>query len=221
MIKIIVINHKEQDQILIKSLLSSQLDFEVVGLGGDSYDAVRLSQALQPDIIIIDFYIEDITGLELIPLIKRRSPDTAVILLSSWDDERHICDAIACGISGYLFKKIDMDKLVNSVRVAHNGGCYVSEGIFTRAFTALSDMARYRNFFPAMDTGSASSHFSQAELRIIKFICEGQTNKEIAESLSLTIGTVRNYISSVMQKAGTHNRVQMAIYAFSNGLTKP
>jgi DNA-binding NarL/FixJ family response regulator len=115
-----------------------------------------------------------------------------------------------------------MDKLVNSVRIAHDGGCYVSEGIFTRAFMALSKQARYqqilRNFFPAGKKGSNSSRFSRAELRIIKSVCEGQTNKEIAENMSLTIGTVRNYVSSVMQKAGTRNRVQMAIYALGNGL---
>jgi DNA-binding NarL/FixJ family response regulator len=116
-----------------------------------------------------------------------------------------------------------MDKLVHSVRVAHIGGCYISEGLFTRAFMALSKQAEYqkifRNFFPVAGNGSVYSRFSQAELRIIRFVCEGQSNKEIAENLSLTTGTVRNYISAVMQKAGTRNRVQMAIYAFSNGLT--
>ncbi|GHT68762.1 DNA-binding response regulator [Spirochaetia bacterium] len=225
MIKMIIISSKEQEQILLNSILSSQDDFEVVGICSDGYDAIRLTEALRPDVAIVDFSVENITGMELIPLIKRRSLATAVILLSPWDDEKHVCDAIACHISGYLLKKKDMGKLVNSVRIAHDGGFYISEGLFIRAFMALSKMTMYqkiyRSVFRAKGNGSPSSHFSQAELRIIKFVCEGKSNKEIAENLSLTIGTVRNYISSVMQKAGTRNRVQMAIYAFSNGLTEP
>ncbi|GHV37411.1 DNA-binding response regulator [Spirochaetia bacterium] len=222
MITIIVISSKERDKILINSLLSSQDDFEVAGLGRDGYDAIRLTQALQPDVAIIDFHLENISGTELIPLIKRRAPNTAVILLSPWDDEKHVCDAIACGISGYLLKKTDMDKLVNSVRIAYDGGCYISSRILSRAFRALSELTRYRkiyrSLFPPGETDLMLSRFSQAELRIIKFVCEGKTNKEIAEHLSLTIGTVRNYISTVMQKAGTRNRVQMAIFAFKNRL---
>jgi DNA-binding NarL/FixJ family response regulator len=221
MISIIVINNKERDQILIGSLLSSQDDFEVAGFGRDGYDAIKLTETLQPDVAIVDFCVEHIKGMDLIPLIKRKSPGTAVILLSPWDDGRNVCDALGCGISGYLLKKTDMDKLVHSVRVAHVGGCYVSEGLFTQAFMALSKQARYekifRSFFPVVGKGAA--RFSRAELQIIKFVCEGQSNKEIAENLSLTTGTVRNYISAVMQKAGTHNRVQMAIYALGNGLT--
>jgi DNA-binding NarL/FixJ family response regulator len=225
MIKIMVIMNREQDQILIHSLLSSQDDFEVVGLGRDGYDAIKLTRALQPDVAVVDFRMENITGTELVPLIKRRSPNTAVVLLSPWDDEKHICDAIDCGVSGYLLKKTDMDKLVNSVRVAYDGGCYVSKRIFTQAFRALSELAKYRKMyrtlFPAWEKDPISSHFSHAELQIIKFICEGKTSKEIAETLNLTIGTVRNYISAVMQKAGTKNHVQMMIYAFRNRLNDP
>ncbi|GHV64064.1 DNA-binding response regulator [Spirochaetia bacterium] len=224
MIEIIIINNIKREQMVLHSLLSSQNDFKIAGFGKDGYDAIRLTEELQPDIAIVDFGLENITGMELIPIIKRRSPNTAVILLSPWDDEKHVCDAITCGVSGYLLKKNDMEKLVNAVRIAHDGGCYVSRGMFTRAFMALSKLARYqkiyRNFFSAGENNFVSSHFSQAELRIIKSVCEGQSNKEIAENMSLTIGTVRNYISAVMQKAGTRNRVQMTIYAIRNGLTE-
>ncbi|GHT59025.1 DNA-binding response regulator [Spirochaetia bacterium] len=223
MMKILIINSNEPEQNFLNSLLSSQDDFEVAGLARDGYDALKLAEALQPDVAIVDFRMENISVMDLIPLIKRKSPNTAVILLSPWDDGKRVCDALACGVSGYLLKKTDMDKLVSSVRIVHDGGCSISKGIFSRAFTALSQQAIYQKFFrtsfPSGKNNAVSSHFSQAELRIIKFVCEGKSNKEIAENLSLSGGTVRNYISSVMQKAGTHNRVQMAIYAFSHGLT--
>jgi DNA-binding NarL/FixJ family response regulator len=221
MVKIIIVNHREQDRRLISSLLSAQDDFEIAGQGRDDYDAIRLAEALQPDVAIVGFHMEHITGVELIPLIKRRSPGTAVVLLSPWDDERHVCDAIDRGISGYLLQKTDMDKLANSVRVAYDGGRYVSERIFTRAFSALSELDRYRKISRRLFSegkNSVSSRFSRTELQIIRFICQGQSSKEIAETLRLNSGTVRNYISAIMQKAGTRNRVQMLIYAFQNRL---
>jgi DNA-binding NarL/FixJ family response regulator len=225
MIHIVIINNREQETILIKSLLSSQDDFEITGMGRDDYDALKLVSALQPDVAILDLRLETIGGMELTPLIKRRSPATAVILLAMPDDEKLVYAAINSGVSGYLLKNSDMDRLVPTIRIVHKGGCYISTGIAAGAFPDTPELVQYRdiyqNFLPLGEDNFVPSTFSRTELQILGFISEGQSNKEIAENLRLTIGTIRNCISTVMHKTGLHNRVQMAIYAFRNGLNHP
>ncbi|MDR0450002.1 MAG: response regulator transcription factor [Treponema sp.] len=225
MIKIILIQHQQKRLDLVLSLLRSQEDFFIAGAGKDGYSALRLAETQRPDVAVVDYYLESLSGVELIPLIKRKCPATMVVLFSGCDDEQHVLEALNKGVSGYLLWK-DRSNLVSAVRIAHNGGCYVSDGIITRAFSTLFKISHYRGIyrivsaFPEYETGKTAYRrvrFSCTEKQIIRFISEGKTNKDIAELLGLAAGTVRNYISSVMQKAGTQNRVQTAIFALKNG----
>jgi DNA-binding NarL/FixJ family response regulator len=226
MINVILIQSQQKRLELTLSLLKSQKDFCIAGIGKDNYSALHLTETLRPDVAVIDYNLDSLSGVELIPLIKRKSPATMVVLFSACDDEQYAFEALNEGVSGYLLWK-DKINLANAVRIAHNGGCYVSNGIITRAFSLLFEISRYRNIyrivsaFPeygSVKMGRRRVLFSHAEKQIIRLISEGKTNKEIAELLRLTSGTVRNYISSVMQKAGTQNRVQILIFALKNGL---
>jgi DNA-binding NarL/FixJ family response regulator len=225
MIKIILIQSQQKKLDLILSLLKSQEDFYVAGVGKDNYSAVRLVETQRPDVAVIDYHLDKLSGVELIPLIKRRCSTTMVVLLSACDDEQHVLEALNEGASGYLLWK-DKINLVSAVRIAHNGGCYVSDGIVTRAFGMLFEISRYRGIyrivsaFPAK-TGHRRLIFSHTEKRIIRLISEGKNSKELAELLGLSAGTVRNAISSVMRKVGTRNRVQIAIFALKNGYLDP
>jgi DNA-binding NarL/FixJ family response regulator len=229
MIKVILIQSQQKKLDLILSLLKSQEDFYVAGSGKDNYSALRLTETQQPDVAVIDYYLDSLSGLELIPLIKRKCSTTMVVLFSACDDERHALEAINEGVSGYLLWK-DKINLVNAVRIAHNGGCYISNGIITRVFSMLFETSRYQDIhrivstFPeygSSKTGRRQTLFSHAEKHIIRLISEGKTVKEIAEISGLSAGTIRNYISSIMKKAGTRNRVQIAIFALKNGFLDP
>jgi DNA-binding NarL/FixJ family response regulator len=225
MIKIVVIDEKESDRNKITKLLSSQVDFEIVGLGTDGYDALKLVSALKPDITILDFNLSYIDGAEILPLLKRKSPSTSIIILTSVDDDEHICKALENKVPGYLLKNTDMDMLVNSIRCIYRGGHYITPKIAAKAFHILSELMREKNkqkdITPSKgDSASFPLSISRTELRIMAFIGQGQSNKEIAENLCLKIGTVRNYISSAMQKAGLRHRTQVAIYALRNGITR-
>jgi DNA-binding NarL/FixJ family response regulator len=229
MIKIILIQNQQKKLDLTLSLLKSQDDFYIAGAGKDNYSALRLAETQQPDVAVIDYYLDSLSGVELIPLIKRKCSTTMVVLFSTCDDEQQALEAINEGVSGYLLWK-DKINLVSAVRIAYNGGCYVSNGIITRAFSMLFEISRYRGIyrivsaFPeygSLKTGRRQTLFSPPEKRIIRLISEGKSNKEIAEILGLGPGTIRNYISSVMQKAGTRNRVQIAIFALKNGFLDP
>jgi DNA-binding NarL/FixJ family response regulator len=229
MIKVILIQSQQKKLDLSLSLLKSQDDFCIAGTGKDNYSALRLTEIKQPDVAVIDYQLDSLSGVELIPLIKRKCPSTMVVFLSACDDEQHAFEALNEGVSGYLLWK-DKINLANAVRIAHNGGCYVSNGIITRVFSMLFEISRYRGIyrvvssFPeygSIKTGRRRMVFSSAEKQIIRLVSEGKTNKEIEELSGLTAGTVRNYISSIMQKAGTRNRVQIAIFALKNGFLDP
>jgi DNA-binding NarL/FixJ family response regulator len=229
MIKIVVVGEAEQDRSRVHSLLSVQEDFEIAGFGKDGYDALKLAAQFQPDIIIIDLWKDIIDGPGLIPLVRRKSPSTTAILLCNQDDDESACRALTAGAFGFLVKKTDMDKLAAAVRTVLQGGHFISPKIVTRTFSMLSELTRYRNicrsFLPPKSgykpIPPIPSNISRKELEIMSFIGKGHTNKEIAETLKLKPGTVRNYLSAAMRKAGLQSRTQVAIYALRNGLIDP
>jgi DNA-binding NarL/FixJ family response regulator len=223
MIQIVVIEDKKQDQDLIFSLLSSQKGFEITGHGKDGYDALKLAEQYQPHIIILDLWEDSFDGPELVPLIKRKSPATAVIILSGYENDEYAGKAIAAGASGFLIKKTDMHKLADSVRTVYNGGCFINTMILIRTFGLLSNMIKDRKAFQG---GGAPKNripaaVNQIERRIMANIGRGYSNKEIAAKLNLKPGTIRNYLSSIMRKTGLKSRTQVAIFALKNGLSGP
>jgi DNA-binding NarL/FixJ family response regulator len=223
MIKIVIINDAEQEQNHIHALLSNQRDFEISEFGKDSYDALKLVEKYRPHVIIIDLRRDIIGGPDLVALIKRRYPSTAIILLSDRDDEESAGKALSAGALGYLIKKNDMDKLADSIRIVHGGGCFISAALVTRTFGMLAGTAKYRNVgpnfsSPASIRGTMPPNLNRIELLIMAGIGCGHSNKEIAERLRLSPGTIRNYLSLIMRKVGLKNRSQVAVFASRNGL---
>ena len=126
MIQIAIISEREQDQKTICALLSSQEDFIIAGIGSSGYDALKYTADLHPDIIIMDLWMSDIYGTDLAPIIKRKSPMTGLIALSFADNPGLVNQALRAGISGFLLKQSDMDKLPAAVRTVFYGGYYFS-----------------------------------------------------------------------------------------------
>jgi DNA-binding NarL/FixJ family response regulator len=227
MIKIVIVTDRHQERDMIFSMLSTHKEFEISGLGNDAYDALKLSSKLRPDIIIIALEETEIAGPELIPLIKRKSPNSAIIFLSSRDDDENALKALSTGALGYLVKGSDMDKLAASVRSVYHGGYFINRAIIIRIFRMLSEMGKYRTVYRNAASAKKQknkpipSNINRMELQIMACIGKGHSNKEIAANLSLKPGTIRNYISAAMRKAGLKSRTQIAIFALKNGLTEP
>jgi DNA-binding NarL/FixJ family response regulator len=222
MIRILIIIDREQDRNAVFSTLSAQDDFEIAGLGKDGYDALKLSASLQPDVAVIRLRKENEDKPEFIKMIKRKSSSTAVVVIGAGDDEDHICKAFSGGASGYVLGAAAGDALCNAVRIAHKGGYYITGGILEKTFSRLADLARYQiiynRFFPSTKKTVLPSCISRTELKIISYIGQGRSIREIAEDLCLTHGTIRNCISSTMRKMGLRNRTQIALFAIRNGL---
>jgi DNA-binding NarL/FixJ family response regulator len=224
MIKIVVITDPDWEQNGLKKYLSSQKDFKILGFGKDEYDALKLVNTLRPDIVLLDLYRKDIKGIEIAPLLRSKSPSTRTIILSSFEDEAHIYRALSNRIAGYLLRNMNYEKIAESIRTIYAGGVFYTPRIASKAFGFISELLNKNNIDrPCLpqDRTVIPSTISGTELRIMTFIGEGRSNKEIAENLNLTLGTIRNYISSTMHKAGLRNRTEIAIYAFKNGLIVP
>jgi DNA-binding NarL/FixJ family response regulator len=222
MIKIIVIDTNEADLNRIHALLSSEQDFEVIGLGRDSYEGLRIVDSLKPDVVILDLSPEYIDGAEFGSLLRSKSPSTAIILFTASENERLIRNAIGNGLSGYLLKSTDFPRLAGTVRCVFNGGHWISPRITAKALGILSVLIQNSGKAPVHvsrgEVPSFTAEMSRMEIEIINCLAQGRSNKEIAESLRLKAGTVRNYVSSAMRKVGLHNRTEVAIFALRNGL---
>jgi DNA-binding NarL/FixJ family response regulator len=225
MIRIIVVGNESPEGDSLRLILGTQHDFELVGSGYDGYDAIQLVKDLKPDIAILDEYLPILDGVLAIPSIKFRSPKTGIIILTALhgDEDRLLLQAIKDGAAGFLPKGAEADQIAQGVRIVHNGGCLMSQEIAAKAVQMFAAMARGRKNFP-LDGPILSvapplpTNISRLDLQIITCLSKGLSNKEIGETLHRTEGTVRNYITSVLQKTGLRNRTQVAAYACTIGL---
>jgi DNA-binding NarL/FixJ family response regulator len=211
MIRIVIIDGQDSDRNGTEQLLSAQGDFEVVGTGKDGYEAIRLVDSRRPDMLLLDINLSYLDGIKISSILNSRHPRMAVIILTRLDDERHIRNALTNGVSGYLLKDKDMEKLAELIRLLHSNSCL----IFPRAaagFVQGEPRQKADRQFPV--------NLSRLELQIIRHIGEGLEYQEIAEKMRLKMGTIRNHISVILRKTTLRNRTQLAIFAVQNGLAR-
>jgi DNA-binding NarL/FixJ family response regulator len=219
MIRLVIAMKWEKELNHTTIMLNAIADFSVIGAASDSYRTLRLIESEQPDVAILDYYLDQIHGQDLIPTIKHRSPGTSVIIISPYDDEKHVLNALSGGVSAYIVRKYDMSILAGIIHVVHIGGLYISSKILTRM---LPKFHRYQQLFREFKFMKTEKLFidpqvfisiSPTEKQIIEYIGQGKTTKEIAEILHYKIGTVRNYISHLMKKTGGRSRAQLIYFA--------
>ena len=234
MITTVIIDIQKKDRDRITSLLSTQKDIKVLAHGKDGYDALKLTGSLKPDIAILDNHLEFIEGQEIPPLLRARSPATAVVILTSKISDYQLYRAASNEVSGFVHKETDIDTFPWILKCISEGRCFISPVFAGRVLNLLSLMNRKKNDMrPGPERPQVrhkntrekiqpredpAGYLSKTELMVLSRIGEGYTSTEIAQDMNLAIGTVRNYISFVMRKTGVRNRSQMVRYALSHGL---
>jgi DNA-binding NarL/FixJ family response regulator len=211
MITIAIIINYQDDRTAIAALLKEQEDFRVIGIGLDGYDALKSATTQHPDIIIMDFHMKDIDSLEIAPLIKCKSPSTALIVLCSHDEQNLIANVLKAGISGCLLKQDGFNHLVPSIRSVYYGGWYISKS----AKNLIWD-----SFSPPTERDIPPFSFTPTEMGIVHGIIHGHTDREIAKNLNINIGSLRNCVSRIKKKMGLRNRVQITIHALLAGIIR-
>jgi len=182
-------------------------DFEVAGITSNGKDTVEFCEKQEPDIILMDMQMPVMSGAEATLMIKKDHPGIRIIALTTFDDDETVSDALKSGCDGFLLKIISPEQLRTSLHAVMDGvGVFDDEA-----------MARLRR----REEAKAAGEFSERELSILRYICEGLSNKEIAEKLSLQPGTIKNLVSIMLNKTFCVSRTALARYALDNKLVKP
>jgi len=222
-ISITVASKCTDDRNAMVALLTEQKDFFISSIVDDSFSLIHSTIKLQPNVIVMDFRLEDLDCLEIAPIIKRNSPATALIVLSTPDNRIAVDRILRAGISGYLLKRQDFVYLALSVRCVSFGGLYISETIRERTtrYFPMHDFAAHGNGGASSGTGAARNVFTLTELQIFQGIVSGYSDHDIAVDLNISTGAVRNCVCKAKKKVGLRNRTQMSLYAMSCGLISP
>lgn len=200
----------------LASILQQQSGFEVVAQAGSVDGAVEAARATRPDLVLMDYGITGGTGVDATRAILAELPETFVVFLSVHDSDEELFSAIRSGASGYLLKSISIDDLVGSLRGLMQGEAPISRemtGRLVRAFSQTTDN-NSQNKFPI-------GQLTPRELEILRHLCSGATNKEIAEIMYLSVNTVKNHVHNLLEKLGLENRRAAAKYAYEHKLVNP
>ena len=197
----------------LKHLLLTQKDFEVLGEAGDSIEALRLMELLKPDVLLLDMMMPPLNGMEVLERSDGNLRTTRVIMLSVTADTNQTVQALELGACGVLRKEVSSEILLKSIRAVVQGQYWVGRRDMAGAIDALRSVR-------SLESENASRNFglSPREMQILQGLVEGLPNKEIARSFGISEQTVKHHISSIFDKTGMSNRLELVIFSINQGL---
>lgn len=201
-IKILVVDDQTLMRDGLKTILEIEEDFEVVGVAEDGQQAYEMTAALRPDVVLMDIRMPRMDGVESTRLIKSKFPDTAVIVLTTFNEDEYIIQALSFGASGYLLKDIQADRLIEAIRDGARGTLLMPAPVAAKLASRLSDLNR-SGWEHGIETMPV---LSEREKEIARCLADGHNNRQISALLCITEGTVKNYISDIYSKIGTNDR---------------
>jgi DNA-binding NarL/FixJ family response regulator len=197
----------------LRTLLSTDAGVEVVGEAANGEEAVRWALALKPDVTLMDLRMPVLGGVEATRRLRAADPGLRVIVLTTFDDNEEVFEALRAGAAGYLLKDAALERILEAVHGVARGGSFLQPSIAAKVvaeFTRLSP--------PLPRPGRLIEPLSEREQEVLRHLARGQSNKEIAAALNLAEGTVKNHMSSILGKLGVLDRTQAALKARDLGL---
>ena len=211
MLRILIVDDHEVVRLGLRTLLSRNPDFAVVGEAGTAQEALEKTRLYHPDVVVLDVRLPGKNGIQACAMIKEEMPETNVIMLTSYAEDEILFDAIDAGAAGYVLKQVGGDELIRAIQCIGRGEALLDPVVTQRILERVRLASR-------QEQAAAFNDLTEQELRVLGLVAKGRTNKEIARALFLGEGTVRNYVSSILSKLDLTNRAEAAAYAVRHGL---
>ena len=198
----------------VRRLLETESDFEVVAESPDGGDAVEKARELRPDVILMDIGMPGLSSFEAARQIKRTRPETKILFLTMYEDEDYLVQCLDVGAAGYVLKDTPASQLVSAVRDVYRGGKYLSSQVLGKLVDDFRSRGRDSRMRPRIST------LTPREREVLKLLAEGNSVKEIAVLLALSVKTVEAHKFNLMRKLDIHNKAQLVTYAIQKKIIK-
>lgn len=195
----------------LEMLLTLEKDFQVVGSAQDGHEALELVTQKSPDLVLMDLKMPGMNGIEATREIRKKFPHVKILVLTTYDEDEWVFDAIRAGASGYLLKDTPRQKIIEAIRGTVEGKSFVDPAV---AGKLLNQVASNQT----QPASILTDKLTERELDVLRLLAKGMTNPEIAGTLHLSEGTVRNHVSAILEKLGVSDRTQAAVIAIQHGL---
>jgi DNA-binding NarL/FixJ family response regulator len=199
----------------LETLLSVHNDIQVVGQASNGQEAVEVAAQVQPDVALMDVRMPVLDGVRATRRLKKALPECRVIVLTTFDDDEYIFDALRAGAAGYLLKDVASARLVEAIRATARGQSILEPSV---AAKVIAEFTRVSSMVPSAQMEQLVEPLSERELEILGLIAKGASNKEIADRLFIAEGTVKNHVTHILGKLGVRDRTQAALKARELGL---
>lgn len=203
---IIIVDDDNLVSLSLKTILEASGEITVLDLGKNGKEAVELYEIHQPDVLLMDIRMDTMTGLEAAELILKKHPDAKILFLTTFSDDEYIVRALHLGAKGYILKQ-DFESLLPALKAVSGGQSVFGSEIIGKLPAFLSSNHQFDYH---------SLGITEKELDLIELVADGCSNREIADQLFLSEGTVRNYLSSILEKLELRDRTQLAVFYYKN-----
>ena len=209
MIRILLAEDQAMVRHGLKMMIESDNEMRVTGEAGNGKEAVKLCETHAFDIIVLDIRMPEMNGLEAARMIRARWPQSKVLMLTTFNDDQYALEALKVGANGYMLKDAEPEALIRSIRSCLSGGLSLQDDVAAKVIPRLLKQTKET---------PVDGSITPRELAVIRLIGEGRSNREIADELGLSVGTVKNHVSQIMDKLELRDRTQLAIYAIRHNV---
>jgi DNA-binding NarL/FixJ family response regulator len=214
MISVLLVDDQTLVRQGVRSLLDLSDEIRVVAEASDGAQALQMVPEIKPDVVLLDMRMPNMSGLDVLNVLKERGDAPPVIILTTFDDDQLVLAGMKSGAKGYLLKDVSLEQLVEAVKTVAAGGSLVAPVVTQRLLSGLKNM---QNDFASLDRPDP---LTDRETEILRLMASGYSNKEIANSLGVAEGTVKNHVSNILSKLGVRDRTRAVLKAFELGIVQ-
>jgi DNA-binding NarL/FixJ family response regulator len=220
MIRTIIVEDQELIRKSLKIVLESISEIEIIGMAGNGEEAIELCGRENPEIVLMDIQMPVMDGVKATEEIKRRFPHIKVIILTTFQDINHVIKALNAGAEGYILKAVDPQFLVSGIQMVYHGGSLIPQELAKEVFQSIHQGPVKEE--ATLDPSSLPNSYdlNSQELKVLKYLSQGLSNKAISEIMYLSVGTVKNYISNIYSKLNVKNRSSAVMKAIGESIIK-